>query len=213
MRAVGSGELSVSGSLVKNSKGQRFKLADVTRIDIQLFGGNDSADIDRKLQTPVVIDGGAGDDTLRAGKGQAILWGGEGKDQLYGGSGYSILVGGAGNDTLTAGSARTILIGGEGQDTLRGSSSDDILIGGRTAYDANEAALLAILAEWTSARPFSTRINNLTAGVGPSGAYKLKLAETVFDDFARDTLTGRSGSDWFLASPSDRMTDRGRSDR
>ena len=123
-----------------------------TRIDIQLFGGNDSADIDRKLKTAVVIDGGAGDDTLRAGKGQSILSGGEGKDQLYGGSGYSILVGGAGNDTLMAGSGRTILIGGEGQDTLRGSSSDDILIGGRTAYDANEAALLAILAEWTSAR-------------------------------------------------------------
>ena len=188
-------------------------MADVKRIDIQLFDGNDSADIDRKVRVPVVIDGGAGNDTLRGGAGQTILRGGEGKDQLLGGSGYSILVGGAGNDTLTAGSARTILIGGEGQDNLRGSSSDDILIGGRTSYDADDAALLAILAEWTSARPFCHPNQQPDRRRRAQPAYKLKAGETVFDDLARDTLSGRSGSDWFLASPSDKMADRGKSDR
>ena len=96
---------------------------------------------------------------------------------------------------------------------MKGSARDDVLIGGRTAFDANDAALLAVLAEWTSTRPIATRVNNLTSGVGPSGAYRFKLGDTVFDDAVRDTLYGRAGRDWFLAFGTDKAPDRGRQDR
>ena len=208
VRPIARGEILVSASFLPESAVRRFKLTEVRQIDIRLYGGNDAAVIDSRLAVPVVMDGGAGDDSLRGGRGQTILRGGDGQDQLVGGSGFTILVGDAGNDRLTAGSARSILIGGEGQDNLRGADADDILVGGQTAYDTSDQALLAILAEWTSSQPRSTRVANLTAGIGSGGVYKLRDGETVFDDLARDILSVRSGSDWFLVSPNDRVNDR-----
>ena len=61
-----------------------------------------------------------------------------------------------------------LLIGGSGADTLIAGSGDDLLIAGTTAFDANEAALAAIMAEWTSGRDYATRVANLSGtGSGP----------------------------------------------
>ena len=65
-------------------------------------------------------------------------------------------------------------LGGWGGDNLKGGSSEDLLIGGGTAYDVTDAALSAIMTEWTAKRPFLTRIDNLTNGVGATKQYKLK---------------------------------------
>ena len=49
-----------------------------------------------------------------------------------------------------------------------GNSGDDILIAGTTAFDHNQAALAAIMAEWTSARSYADRVANLSGtGSGP----------------------------------------------
>ncbi len=57
------------------------------------------------------------------------------------------------------------------------------------------------MVEWTSARNFQTRVNNLRDGTGSAdrlnGAYFLN-ASTVHDDGVQDVLTGSSGQDWFL---------------
>ena len=45
----------------------------------------------------------------------------------------------------------------DGADRMIGNGGDDILIGGTTSYDGNEAALVAIMAEWTSGHDFATR--------------------------------------------------------
>ena len=66
-----------------------------------------------------------------------------------------------------------MLIGGLGRDSFYGRSGDDILIGGTTDHDANEEALLAILAEWEQQTPIDDRIANLTNGGGANGLYLL----------------------------------------
>src|SRR5262249_55521305 len=98
---------------------------------------------------------------------------------------------------------------GRGADQLTGGGGDDILIGGATLYDANQAALDAILAEWTSAATYVTRIRHLmgTAAGGLNGAVRLD-ARTVGGDGGADVLTGAGGLDWFLVGPSGTVKDR-----
>jgi RTX calcium-binding nonapeptide repeat (4 copies) len=99
----------------------------------------------------------------------------------------------------------TSLSGAEGSDRLRGGDDDDLLIAGATAHDNNIPALLQILAEWTSAHSYATRVANLRSGVG--GLPKLD-STTVIDDGVVDTLRGNKGLDWFFAGPNDRLRDR-----
>src|SRR5262249_46880403 len=68
-------------------------------------------------------------------------------------------------------------------------------------YDGNEAALDAVMREWTSGRTFASRVANLVDGSGSA----LRLNGTTFlndstvhDDGDRDVLTGDAGLDWFL---------------
>jgi Ca2+-binding RTX toxin-like protein len=131
----------------------------------------------------------------------AILFGGGGDTlDAQGSTAANVLVGGAGNDTLSGGSGNDILIGGLGNDLLHGNAGDDILIGGTTGYDANLAALCAVLREWgRSDASYSTRVNHLQGGAGGLNSGYLLTTATVFDDGVTDTLYGDAGSDWFFA--------------
>lgn len=152
----------------------------------------------------LIVHGLAGDDDIRIDGGVTIpcwLYGGAGNDRLKGGGGHNVLLGGSGDDLLTGGNDRDLLIGGTGSDRLVGSAADDILIAGSTDYDASDAALAAILAEWTRTdRTYDERYDRLlSTGVGAGGAIKLD-ATTVHDDGVQDVLTGGAGLDWFLAN-------------
>jgi Ca2+-binding RTX toxin-like protein len=165
----------------------------------------------------VVYAGPGNDDVSVAGSITlpAWLYGGDGNDRLKGGNGPNVLIGGAGDDLLVGGSGRDLLIGGTGADRMIGNGGDDILIGGTTLYDGNEAALCAIMAEWTSGHDFATRVANLTdTGSGLlsrlNGNYFLLdsgSGQTVFNDSSSDILTGSAGSDWFFAGTADKVTD------
>jgi Ca2+-binding RTX toxin-like protein len=164
-----------------------------------------------------------GDDDLQVAGSivhSAWLYGQAGHDRLKGGAGHDMLQGGVGDDLVVGGSGRDLLIGGAGSDRIVGNSDDDILIAGSTLYDANDAALCAILHEWTSARGYEQRIANLNGtGTGAdfanraNGNVYLKVGttaaeSTVFDDGAEDVLTGSSGLDWFIfKAGEDRATD------
>ncbi|NYT64580.1 heme peroxidase [Alcaligenaceae bacterium] len=80
-----------------------------------------------------VLTGGSGDDILRGGSGDDILHGGTGDDTLEGGSGDDVLYGGTGDDKLFGGSGDDKLSGGSGDDVLNGGSGDDVLFGGSGA--------------------------------------------------------------------------------
>jgi Ca2+-binding RTX toxin-like protein len=117
-----------------------------------------------------------GDDTIQVAGCitlPTLLFGGDGNDTLNRGNGKNILVGGAGNDSLTGGSGRDILIGGIGADTLTGNGDDDILIAGTTDYDANAAALFALMNEWgRTDESYSTRVSNLLGGIVSGGVLR-----------------------------------------
>lgn len=184
-------KLSTDGQQILVRSGNQqigsFELAMVSRIQFAGWAGDDRIVIAKEIVVPTILDGGAGN------------------DNLSGGSGNNILLGGPGDDDLLGSDNRDILIGGEDSDRLRGGGDDDLLIAGRTAYDSNISALLQILAEWTSAHSYATRIANLRDGVG--GLPRLD-STTVFDDGAVDMLRGNKGLDWFFAGPNDTLPDR-----
>jgi Ca2+-binding RTX toxin-like protein len=166
----------------------------------------------------IVIIGQAGDDIIRVHDHisiSATIYGGLGNDKLRGGSGHDILIGGDGDDLLVGGDGRDLLIGGAGSDRLIGDAQDDILIAGDTDYDDNPSALRDIMAEWTSSRTYSQRVQNLRDGGSGTRLNGTTLLNdtTVHDDHCIDTLTGNQGLDWFLYNADapqswrDRITD------
>ena len=79
-----------------------FTVGDLTGSGVQsvVFSGGDGNDFlnGSGTATPIVADGGAGDDILIGGDGDDILIGGDGADLLIGGGGNNILIGGDGAD-------------------------------------------------------------------------------------------------------------------
>jgi Ca2+-binding RTX toxin-like protein len=207
-----------------------FANADYGRIVAFGLGGNDTIIVDAKMTKPAELHGDGGDDELFGGAADDALFGDEGNDRLYGRegndtlvggvgddilygmadddvldavSGNDVLLGGRGADELLGGGDGSLLIGGAGRDDLLGSLAGDILISGHTDYDANEAALLALLAEWKRTDlTYDQRIDHLTGKTadGLNGGFYLK-AKTVKNDVAVDSIWGGEGDDWFWARP------------
>ena len=161
----------------------------------------------------LIASGEAGNDDISIDGSialNAVLNGGAGHDRLKGGAGHDNILGGDGDDLLAGGSGRDFLIGGLGADRIVGNADEDILIAGTTEFDAFDSALAAIMSEWTSARSYAQRTANITGGSGAAserrnGDYFLNTSVangliTVYDDNAKDMLTGASGQDWFFAN-------------
>jgi Ca2+-binding RTX toxin-like protein len=175
-------------------------------------GGNNTLALVGDIEA---LTGSEYDDVLIGNGADNIIRGLGGDDVLIAGSGNDVLVGGSGHDVLMAGRGRDVLIAGTGSSVLldsgqRGSSGGSILIGGSTAYDANDQALRAILAEWSSHRSLQTRIADLTDGSGSrhrlNGDYFLN-GDTLLDNGVTDQLFGDSRWDWFLPFPQDEVID------
>jgi Ca2+-binding RTX toxin-like protein len=152
----------------------------------------------------VTISGGDGDDSLTLGKLKlpVVFNGGDGNDMLIASGKGSILVGGAGNDTLKGGAGRDVIIGSDGADTIDGVGGNDLIIAGPTIYDAdtlaNRQALDDLLAEISKGGKYATKLTNLAAGVGSSGA-KIVANVTAFNDGDADNITGGGGQDIYVA--------------
>ena len=144
--------------------------------------------------------GGLGSDRLLGNVGNDLLFGEGGNDRLFGNGGADVLIGGNGWDQLFGGTQRDVLVGGAGSDRHSGDEEEDILITGTTDFDANEEALLAILAEWTASRSRAVRIQNLTDGTGSSDPLNdgnfLVAGETVQPGVSGDRLIGATKTDW-----------------
>jgi Ca2+-binding RTX toxin-like protein len=131
-----------------------------------------------------------------------------------------VLLGGDGDDLLVGQSGRDLLVAGDGADRIVGNADDDLLISGMLSFADQDAAIAAIMAEWTSSNSYAARIANLSGKTEEQGNadfaqrhnenYFLLLAVTVISDDDRDTLTGSAGEDWFWYDPElDKVTDLG----
>jgi RTX calcium-binding nonapeptide repeat (4 copies) len=95
--------------------------------EVNAGGGNDSAIISPKIQIPVTLRGGPGNDRLFGGGANDKLVGGAGKDTLTGRAGDDALYGGSGDDRLYAGSGDDIVNGGPGEDEIVGGSGSNLI--------------------------------------------------------------------------------------
>ena len=103
----------------------------VKKIHVLAGDGNDLVYL-TDLNIPAILDGGNGDDTLRAGTQNDALSGAEGADVLEGFIGHDTLRGGAGNDLIIGGPGIDHLYGDDGNDTVQATDglSDGYVDGG-----------------------------------------------------------------------------------
>ena len=76
-----------------------------------------------QIDAGIVVNAGAGNDSVTGGRGPDDLYGNGGADTLRGGGGYDRLFGGGGNDTLFDALTGAFFDGGLGIDTLNFSNS------------------------------------------------------------------------------------------
>ena len=104
-----------------------FTVGDLTGSTVEsvIFSGGEGNDFlsASGTSTPIVADGGAGDDILIGGDGDDILIGGDGADLLIGGGGNDILIGGEGADLF--GFAVGRLPGDQGNNVIQNFGTED----------------------------------------------------------------------------------------
>jgi uncharacterized repeat protein (TIGR01451 family) len=143
----------------------------------------------------------------------AWLYGGSGTNYLYGGGGNDVIVGGPGTNYISGGSGRNLLIGGGGSNGglnyIMGTTGDNIEISGTTSYDANQAALCAILKEWDSGDSYSVRVQKITqTGLNVNGSTVVLNSSTIQRAAAREYLFGGMGQNLYFANETGSFFDR-----
>jgi hypothetical protein len=129
VRRVGD-VISVDGTTARVAAGQ------VGQVIVDGGAGNDTIRLDseavggRPLGVAVVAMGGPGNDTIVGTPGADRLLGQDGNDVIRGGSGDDFVSGGDGADTLYAGAGNDTLQGNNGDDYLNGEAGNDFLVAG-----------------------------------------------------------------------------------
>ena len=134
----------------------------------------------------------------------AWLYGGSGTNYLYGGGGNDVIVGGPGTNYISGSGGFNLLIGGGGSNRpnyILGTTGNNIEISGTTSYNANQAALAAILQEWDSADSYSTRVSKITqTGLSVNGSTVVLNSTKIQRVAAYEYLYGGSGQNLFFAT-------------
>jgi Ca2+-binding RTX toxin-like protein len=121
---------------------------------------------------------------------------------VTGSQGNDLIVGDANANVLVGGTGRNVLIGDGGGDTLTGGGGFNLLIGSATSYDANLAALQALMQYWDNpgATTLDALVNPLKSkkGVTVNGQALILNSSTVQTDNAADSLIGGGGATWFI---------------
>ena len=129
------------------------------------------------------------------------IFGGIGNNVFYADSGNSVLVGGCGNNVLVSGRGSNLLIGGSGgRNEILGTLGNNIEVGGSVSYQSNEAALAAVMAEWSSGDTYATRVGTINGNIGGglNGSWLLN-ASTITHGSGYDYLFGGIGQNTYFA--------------
>ena len=153
---------------------------------ILLGAGNDV--LSSQSASDLVIEAGAGQDSIATGDGNDQISGGAGIDLIHAGGGNDTVDGGADNDQIRGGDGDDELIGGAGNDYLEGGNGDDVIRGddGNDAIHGNDGN------------------DNLQGGAGADtiwgGAGNDRIngggsADLLYGDAGQDTIYGSDGND------------------
>jgi len=200
--AVGEGEVSIDAGIVRiGGTGADDNIvvthtADGLNLEVTVNGTVVSNSILLADITEIRSWGRAGNDRIELIDLAltSMLHGGAGDDELIGGAGDDLIFGGAGNDKLTGAAGNDFLVGGSGADRIVGSAGHDILVAGEVACHFTDEDLREISAAWAADK---TPDDGLADGAAD---------DTIGQD-SFDKLTGSSGSDWFIISEDDKITD------
>lgn len=146
---------------------------DIPLDDVEYVDGtgfNDVIDLSGNT-VPVIIIGGAGNDTLTGGSANDNIDGGAGDDTINGNGGDDTLNGGAGDDTINGGTGNDNISGGVGNDKLYGDEGNDTISG-----DAGDDELFG-----------GTGNDTLNGGIGE---------DKLYGESGNDTLNGGDGNDY-----------------
>ena len=125
--------LEVGGEVCWHPEARETELmcaaAAIGGFEVNAGGGDDFVSIDPKIQVPVSLRGGPGNDRLFSGGAADKLVGGAGNDTLSGRGGNDSLFGGPDDDLLLGGSGDDLLNGGSGIDRLYGQDGHNVLVG------------------------------------------------------------------------------------
>ncbi len=146
----------------------------IKKVVIYGYGGNDvifnsmatvTGASAKLTNTPLWVDGGAGNDEITGGGGNDTLLGGVGNDSLDGNLGNDSLDGQAGNDHLEGGVGNDTLTGGAGLDGLDGGAGNDLL------------------------KSKDGELDSLTGGVGTDKAVLDKVGSVIDTNYSNDVET------------------------
>ena len=127
----------------------------------------------------LLMDGGAGDDTITGSVDGDTITGSDGDDMISGDAGNDTLRGGVGNDVLAGGNDDDLLEGEGGNDTLQGDAGNDSLLGSfgndvLTGGDGDDTA---------------------RGGFGNDGLNGMAGDDSLFGEGGNDRIAGGSGDD------------------
>jgi Ca2+-binding RTX toxin-like protein len=179
-----------------------FSIADVQRVQVRAYGGDDVVRIDSSLDMLSLrsaIDSGDGNDTVVTGAGSDTINGGAGNDYLrseggddrvLGDAGNDIIDGGVGDDHLEAGAGNDRVYGRGGDDYCDSGEGNDRVDAGDGADQLADAAGRDILyaGEGNDKGTFTDR--GAIHGGGGNDKFTATAGAYLYGDDGNDTLTG-----------------------
>jgi hypothetical protein len=182
--------MAVSGqSLVvtRNNRVMNFSASAVTNgVVVNCAGGNDVVTTSSSVTIRQTLNGGAGNDILRSGKGSDVLNGDEGNDYLDGGSRGDVFNGGIGSDTAKYNSRTANL-----DITLDGLANDGQSGEGDNVMPDVEHVIGGLGDDRIVGNGFR---NRLRGGSGNDSLFGAGSDDTLYGEAGNDLLDGGSGA-------------------
>lgn len=123
-----------------NGESYEMRLAQNQELTLRTGAGNDTINVAPNVKVNIVVDSGAGDDTITTGAGDDRIDAGAGNDTISTGAGRDDIFGNTGNDRIEAGAGDDVVYGGDGDDTMLGNEGVDFLEGGKGKDDLDGGA-------------------------------------------------------------------------
>lgn len=171
-----------------NGKAYQFEMAQAQALTVRSGAGNDVIDVASDVKVNLIVDGGAGDDTITTGAGDDIVYGGDGNDVVKTGAGSDYIEGGNGNDSIDGGAGNDVIYGGDGNDTLVGGAGNDYVEGG----NGNDLLRGGAGNDMLSGGNGDDRIES---GAGADRVYTGEGKDTVVNSSGKDVVYAQQGVD------------------
>ncbi len=186
---------SADGSLAVQVNGESYQLemAQGQALTLRTGDGNDVIDVASDVKVNLIVDAGAGDDTVTTGAGDDNVDGGSGNDTIKTGDGSDYVFGNSGVDTIDAGAGNDVVYGGDGDDVLAGGAGADYVEGGagNDTIDGGDGR------DMLSGGVGDDRV---TSGAGDDRVYTGAGTDTVDNAAGADVIYGQQGTDAFSAA-------------